>query len=205
MTQLGNGLVLACLHADALTVQEAELATVRRIGAPETHQLVVQANLANTFRALGREEQATNMLRDVYSGRLKLDGAEDKQTIASAILYARSLLYQRRFEEAKSLLLKTMPATQRTLGTKDLYTLTLTKILAQTLFNDPRATLDELREAVTMLEDIDRIGKRVLGGAHPNTKETERDLRLARAALRAREVPDGVPRTFAKGWLDGPS
>ena len=29
------------------------------------------------------------------------------------------------------------------------------------------ATLDDLREAVTTLEDTERIARRVLGGAHP--------------------------------------
>ena len=51
------------------------------------------------------------------------------------------------------------------------------------------ATLDELREAVTTLEDAGRIAKRVLGGAHPTAMQMERDLQKARAALRARETP----------------
>ena len=55
---------------------------------------------------------------------------------------------------------------------------------------DPSATLDDLREAVTTLEDTERIARRVLGGAHPLTLDTEDDLRNARAALSARE--DGI-------------
>ena len=50
-------------------------------------------------------------------------------------------------------------------------------------------TLDDLREAVTTLEDTERIARRVLGGAHPITVQIERDLRKARATLRARETP----------------
>ena len=38
---------------------------------------------------------------------------------------------------------------------------------AVALHEDPGATLDDLREAVTTLEDTDRIARRVLGGAHP--------------------------------------
>ena len=49
------------------------------------------------------------------------------------------------------------------------------------------ATLDEIREAVTRLEEIERIARRVLGGAHPTTEGIEADLQHARAALRARE------------------
>jgi len=57
------------------------------------------------------------------------------------------------------------------------------------VYDDPAATLDDLREAVTTLEDTGRIAQRVLGGAHPLTENIELDLRDARAALRARETP----------------
>ena len=56
-----------------------------------------------------------------------------------------------------------------------------------TLYKDEGATLDDLREAVTTLEDVERIARRVLGGAHPLTALIERNLRAARAARRARE------------------
>ena len=53
----------------------------------------------------------------------------------------------------------------------------------------PLATLDDLREAVTLLEDLAPTARRVLGGSYPVTTYIERDLRDARAALRARETP----------------
>tara|TARA_B100000459_G_scaffold75945_1_gene42271 strand:+ start:628 stop:801 length:174 start_codon:yes stop_codon:yes gene_type:complete len=54
---------------------------------------------------------------------------------------------------------------------------------------DDGATLDDLREAVTTLEETTRIARRVFGGAHPLTIQIEDDLRSARAELRARETP----------------
>ena len=54
--------------------------------------------------------------------------------------------------------------------------------------NDQGATLDDLREAVTTLEDTARIARRVLGPSHPTTEDIVRDLQLARAALGARDV-----------------
>ena len=54
---------------------------------------------------------------------------------------------------------------------------------------DSAATLDDLREAVTTLENTERIARRVLGSAHPLTTEVERELRKSRAVLRARETP----------------
>ena len=63
---------------------------------------------------------------------------------------------------------------------------------ARALYRDPDATLDDLREAVNTLEDTERIARRVLGGAHPDTKNMEAGLRDARAALRAREAGKNV-------------
>ena len=59
---------------------------------------------------------------------------------------------------------------------------------------DPDATLDELREAVTTLDDAARIAQRVFGVANPMAKGIESDLRNSRKVLRARE--DGKRVTF---------
>jgi len=60
--------------------------------------------------------------------------------------------------------------------------------LPQALYKDDDATIDDLREAVTTLEETERIARRVFGGAHPLTWTIEDDLRDTRAALRARET-----------------
>ena len=60
---------------------------------------------------------------------------------------------------------------------------------ATALYRDPCATLDDLREAVTTLEDLERTVRRVFGGAHPIVMGVEDDLQDARAALRAHETP----------------
>ena len=62
-------------------------------------------------------------------------------------------------------------------------------LYAQALYMDDVATLDDLREALTTLEDSERIARRVFGGANPITAGIEVALRDARAALRARETP----------------
>ena len=59
---------------------------------------------------------------------------------------------------------------------------------AEALFRDGGATLDDIREAVTTLEDAARIARRVLGGTHPNTVDIEQSLRVMRAALRTCET-----------------
>ena len=58
---------------------------------------------------------------------------------------------------------------------------------ALAIYRDTGATLDDLREAVTSLEELAPYARRVLGGAHPITGGIERALANARRALRARE------------------
>ena len=60
---------------------------------------------------------------------------------------------------------------------------------ALALYLDTDATLDDIREAVTTLEETEPIARRVLGKSHPLAGWIERSLREARAALRAHETP----------------
>ena len=60
------------------------------------------------------------------------------------------------------------------------------------LYKDPGATIDDLHQAVTTLEETERIARRVFGGAHPMTADLEVFLRNARAALAAREGVESI-------------
>jgi len=131
------------------------------------------------------------MRRDVYSGWLELFGEEHEDTLREASNYAAALGKLRRFEEAKSLLRRTLPVARRVLGETHVEGLKLRWTYAETLYKDDGATLDDLREAVTTFEDMERTSRRVLGGAHPITTGIEKDLQIARAALRAREPSPG--------------
>ena len=132
------------------------------------------------------------MERNVYSGHLKLNGEEHEETLGAAFNYAISLIEIERFEEAKFLLRKTIPVGRRVFGENHEDALKMKWIYARALFEDPAATPDDLREAVTTLEDAERIARRVFGGAHPLTKGIEEDLRDAQA-LHARAAPSPSP------------
>ena len=185
MTQLGNGLSAAYHHDDE--VREAELSMERRLDASKHNILTAQGNLANLYRKLGRHEAALCMRQDVYSGRLKLNGEEDSETLRAANNYALSLCYLQRFEEAKLLLRKMIPVAPRVLGESDELTLKINWNYARAIYKDDGATLDDLREAENTLEDTERTARCVLGGAHPTIAGIEAALRDSRAALRARE------------------
>ena len=134
------------------------------------------------------------MHRSVYYESLNLLGEENRHTLIEANNYAATLRDQQHFEEARSVLRRMMPVAQRVIGTCYL-TLVMKKVYAEALYLDDSATLDDLREAVTMLEDAERTGRRVLGGAHPFVTDIETSLARSQAALRARgsEAPPSPP------------
>ena len=51
MTELANGLGMAGRHEEELSVREAELSTLRRIGAPVQHMLIVEGKRPLPFRS----------------------------------------------------------------------------------------------------------------------------------------------------------
>ena len=102
--------------------------------------------------------------------------------------YSASLIQLQRFEEARSVLRKTLPVARRVLGENHEATLQTRGAYALALYKDASTTLDDLREAVTTLDDMERIARRVFGGGHPNVAGIGHQLREARAALRARET-----------------
>ena len=188
MSPLSSGLFSTDRIEDALRVDEANLSMLRRLGAYGPIILIVQSALAVTYSALGRTEQALSMERDVYYGRLKLNDDEHEETLRAANNYANSLVKLEHFKEAKSLLRKSIPVARRILGDSNVITIKMRVNFASALYEDASATLDDLRESVTTFEEIERIARRVMGGAHPLTEGIENDLRNARAALRARET-----------------
>ena len=196
LRQLGNGLYGARHYEGALNAYEAELSMRRRLGGSERNMFVLQGNLANSYSVLGREEEALRVRRDVYSGSLRLNGEEHRATLRDAFNYANSLVRLRRYEEARSLLRRTLPVVRRVARESDEVSIRMRTLYAQALYKDASATLDDLREAVNALEEIDRTVRRVLGGAHPLTTALEGDLRDARAVLQARE--DGKKVTFVR-------
>ena len=189
MTYLGHGLSEADQNEDALTVMEAELSLLRRHGDSEDRILATQSNLACTYVELGRLDEANLIKRDVYFGRLKLFGEEHAHTLSAATNYASSLTSLGRFEEAKALSRKMTLVARRVLRENHDLTLKLRWNYGVALYRDTGATLDDLREAVTTLEDTDRTSRRVLGGAHPLAVAIGTSLQNARAALAAREAP----------------
>ena len=93
-----------------------------------------------------------------------------------------------RFEETKALFRKMIPVARRVLGKTHDLTIRMRHNYAQSLYLDNGATLDDLREAVSTLEDAERIGRRVLGGENPTAVTIGEALKISRAKLAACEA-----------------
>ena len=184
MNQLGDALYDAGHDEDSLTVREAQLSMMQRLGAPGDQVLVAQGNLAQCYSRLGRKEEALPMFEAIYSGHLELFGEEEKNTITSAMNYAIALFGLRRFDEAKSVLREVLPVARHVLGENHVTTLKYRSMHASALYQ-VADTLDDIREAVDTFEETIPTTRRLLGGSHPLVQIMEEDLRKARTALRA--------------------
>ena len=151
----------------------------------------MQSNLALTYRALGRGEEALDMRREVYSVCLKLLGGEHQYTLLATSNYALSLLDQQRPHQAKSLLRRTLPVARRFLSDGHELTIQMRWSYARALYRDDGATPDDLREAVKTLEETERTARRVLGGAHPLVAQIASHLGDVREVLDAFPLSPG--------------
>ena len=116
-----------------------------------------------------------------------------ERTFTAANNCAWTLEALRRYDEAKTLMRNRLPVARRVLGESAQPTLMMRWIYARALYKDPAASLDDISEAVTALEETERVAKRVLGGAHPLTNAIETALQWSRDALRARDFARETP------------
>ena len=175
MNLLAGGLYATNNYEDALSVMEAQLPMMRRLGDSAHNILALQSNLANTYQGLRRLEQAMLLKGKVYSGYSKLYGEQHEHTLVAADNYAMALLELRRFEEAKRLLRKVAPVAQRVLGNDHELTLSVRENLCLATL-DGESPAEEKRDALKMFEDTLGVMRRVLGPQHPDTQRCQRNL-----------------------------
>ena len=146
---------------------------------------------------------------------MALYGPRNQESFAAVCKIAGAMLRALKYQELKSFSNEQRSSARRALGPKDETTKYLDYCYAYGIryMDDP--TLDDLREAEAIFADHTATTQRVLGNAHPKAvtygrllrgcrdRIVEARARESRAARGARETQP--PRTFAKGWLDGPS
>ena len=95
--------------------------------------------------------------------------------------------------EAKKLLRDEIPKAKASIGYENEHTLNLLTVYAKTLYMD-KGNISELMEASMVLEDAEKVARRVLGPAHPLTVEMGNDMKrvgermdeLAKLAIRTK-------------------
>ena len=185
---------LNCSHQSARTVAAGGTMAVRPggstwtvAGAMPANHVMILLHLASLVTSAPAVSIATAVVNVSYHGFLKLYGEERRETLKEAGNYVTSLLTLNHFEEARLILRKTIPVARRVLGKCDIASLRMRWSYARALYQADGATLDDLREAVTTLEDTARIARRVLGLSHPTVVGIEQSQKNARIALRARD------------------
>ena len=144
----------------------------------------MQGNLANSYAALGRIEQALSINREVYARRSALYGKCHESTLGTAGNLASALVDDlEQFDEAKVFLRDRIPEASRVLGNDHSITFRLQRMYAQSLYQNYRASREDVTVAIATLEDLDRRQTRIYGAAHPQTCATRRCLEAARKQL----------------------
>ena len=157
---------------------------MRRLGTPEDAIFVTQGNLANTYATLGRWDEALSNYREAYAGCKALFGNCNQQTLVAANNLVIQLQRQNKYAEALSILREPLSDARRALGDDNEMTLALGSLLADSLVNARDIpTVDDVREAIAIREDIYKRSRRLLGDAHPNTQIRQRALDGARSYL----------------------
>jgi len=181
MNLLGNGLYAANRDEEALSVFEANLATLRRFGAPEAHLLDMKGNLASTHHKLGRHKESLSTTREIYAGVKSLYGDRHFRTLQAAFNLALALNKLGKYAESESLLRGPISDAQHTFGNDNEYTLDLRSVLADTLAC--LGGIDNLRAAVAMREDVYKRTRQIFGALHPMTQRRQRRLESFREAV----------------------
>ena len=141
-------------------------------------------NIAITYSLCDRDVSALAMFREVYAGYMRMVGPSHELTINGAQNLVNALGKSGHFAEAKALLRKQIP-NMRQLGPDHMSTISLRLLLAKCLYDNKnlKSTEGDVKEAVAILEDVDRRAKRVLGTQHPLAKDARGSLERARRRL----------------------
>ena len=140
---------------------------------------------------LGRVEEALRIERDVYSGYVKLNGEEARDTLHEALNFAMTLRKAGHKPEAKEFLRTRSPVADRALGRENYISLRLRWLHANSLCDDADATLDELVQAEATLKSVLGSWRRIMGASHPDTIPLEHAVVRVQAALAAHQSAPG--------------
>ena len=184
LAALGNGLRLNGESEAALPVIEANLALTERYWSrDENAVLAAKANLASCLANVGRHEEALRLRRDVYARSSILHGSASDDALLDAANLASSLIVSQAFDEVIPFLRERILVANQAFGPDHVRALDLAAFLSEALRLNPDATRADLSESESILVNVLQRQRRVLGPAHPNTKNSEQALSFIRESL----------------------
>jgi len=182
LSLLASGLGGVGRHRERLDVLEVQMDLVRRSGASDAMCSEITTNLANCYAELGRHAEALELRQRVYDMDVaRFDGLTSKDTFISALNLATSLHFSGRGADAIKLLRKTVPEATRVIGPGSELTIMICATLAGYLARIGQ--LEELEEAVDLLEQTVGTARRALGRDHPTTRGIQSNLSNAAHTL----------------------
>ena len=182
LSLLASGLGGVGRHRERLDVLEVQMDLVRRLGASDAMCSEITTNLANCYAELGRHAEALELRQRVYDMDVaRFDGLTSKDTFISALNLATSLHFSGRGADAIKLLRKTVPEATRVIGPGSELTIMICATLAGYLARIGQ--LEELEEAVDLLEQTVGTAQRALGREHPTTRGIQSNLANAAHTL----------------------
>ena len=181
-TTLVNALIKPGTYQEALPITEALLATIRRAWPDNTNEIIqTSANLANVHLKCGRAEEAAAINKDVYEQTCAIRGPGSLFTATLGANYALNLVQVGRFADARAICRDIVQWAHR--NPDNPHSFHVLKALARSIYEDPNASVEDLREAVRVFENVPAASSRVFGPAHPDTKKYEVILAKAKKAL----------------------
>ena len=144
----------------------------------------IQRLLAACLFDLGRLDEALVLNREVYARTVAVLGKDSEEAVCDCLNVANTLRKLRRFAEAATLARDQLPSA-RSLGNGHELVLLLSRVLADSLCQNPDSSRDDVLEAISILQKALEQARRTFGATHPRTRETE--AKLGSARHRARE------------------
>ena len=132
---------------------------------------------------LDRNEEALVLEREVYDKSVQMCKLDGYETLVSGLNRCCTLVSLKKFDEARPFLRKLIGRSRRVLGPEHINTLRLRRAYADSYFSDDAASAREVREAVTTLEELDALARRVYGEGHAYRLNIYASLKRARRRL----------------------
>ncbi len=122
---------------------------------------------------------------------MRRSGPRDPTTLHAANNFAGGLGFNEKWAEARRFLRRQIPLAEDTLGRNSFLTLKIRHRYAIALRSDAPDSVDDLTEALKILEDVARRGRRVLGNSHPFLADEQSWIDNTKEMIRQAEARAG--------------